>query len=38
MPIDLIVTNIGAMIALQNLNQTASALQNVQQQISTGFG
>ncbi len=37
MPIDSIVTNIGAMVALQNLNQTASALQMTQAQISTGL-
>ena len=37
MPIDSIVTNIGAMVALQNLNQTASALQTTQAQISTGL-
>ncbi len=37
MPIDSIVTNVGAMVALQNLNQTASALQTTQEQISTGL-
>ena len=36
MAINSINTNSGAMIALQNLNNTASDLRSVQQRISTG--
>jgi flagellin len=37
MPIDSIHTNLGAMVALQALDGTATALQMTQQQISTGY-
>ncbi len=37
MSLNSVNTNIGAAIALQSLNATASALQGVQKQISTGY-
>jgi flagellin len=37
MPIDSIHTNIGAQVALQSLDQTASALQRTEKQVSTGY-
>jgi flagellin len=37
MPLNSINTNMGAMIALKSLNETNSALQVVQKQVSTGF-
>jgi flagellin len=37
MPIDSIHTNIGAMVALQSLDQTATALQTTEKQVSTGY-
>ena len=37
MPLNSVNTNMGAMIALQSLNRTNSALQMVQKHVSTGF-
>jgi flagellin len=37
MPIDSIHTNIGAMVALQSLDATASALTMTEKQVSTGY-
>ena len=37
MSLNSINTNVGAMVALQNLNQTSTALQTVQKHISTGL-
>jgi flagellin len=37
MPIDSIHTNLGAMVALQSLDATATSLQMTQSQISTGY-
>jgi flagellin len=37
MPIDSIHTNIGAMVALESLDQTVSALQMTEKQVSTGY-
>ena len=37
MPLNSVNTNMGAMIALQSLNRTNSALQAVQKHVSTGY-
>ena len=37
MPLNSVITNIGAQVALQSLNKTNDALQTTQKRISTGF-
>ena len=37
MPINSVITNVGAMVALQSLNKTADQLSATQKRISTGY-